>query len=263
MMADDIHTISISFDTDHLSEQRMMEFLDQSSFPGGATFFCTQPYQALDKIRAEVAPHPYLGKNIDWLVELRRKREEFPQAEGWRPHSCVFSHIIAEWLAFNGYLYASTHDAFGETGLRPSLGMWGVWQIPIYYMDNLDFSQARFWPSANRPIMSKELITRALDRPGSYVFDFHPIHLLLNTPDPETYMAARSRFVVGEDTKKLRHTGRGAYTFFCDLIEAMERKNFKSTSILDALLAFKPDARELVLEKGEYRFEDWRINDVR
>jgi hypothetical protein len=261
-MVEDAHTISISFDTDHMSEDRMKEFLVRCQFPGEATYFCTQPYRSLELTKSELAPHPYLGKSSDWLLELRGKRTEFPQAEGWRSHSCVFSHIIAEWLAFNGYVYASTHDAFGETGLKPCLGMWGIWQIPIYYMDNLDFSQSRFWPSGNRAVLSKEVISRALSQPGSYVFDFHPIHLLLNTPDPATYMAARSRFLAGEDLRKLRHPGRGADTFFCDLIEAMERKNFKSTAMLDALLTFEPNAKQLTLEKGDYRFEDWRINDA-
>jgi hypothetical protein len=262
-MPEHAHTISISFDTDHMSDGRMSEFLARCPFPGDATYFCTQAYEALSGTSWELAPHPYLGKSSDWLQELRAKRAEFPDAVGWRSHSCVFSHIVAEWLAFNGYLYASTHDDFGRAGLRPSLNMWGIWQMPIYYMDNLDLSQPRFWPSANRPVMSSEIISRALEIPGTYVFDFHPIHLLLNTPDPATYASLRGRFVNGESCEQLRHRGRGAHSFFNELVEAMDKKGFKSVSMKQALLSYSPDAKAQAFEKSDYVFEDWRINDCR
>lgn len=262
-MAEQAHTISISFDTDHMSNGRMLEFLKHSPFPGEATYFCTQVYEALSNTSSELAPHPYMGKSGDWLAELRAKRAEFPEAMGWRSHSCLFSHIVAEWLAFNGYLYASTHDEFGREGLRPSLNMWGIWQMPIYYMDNLDLSQPRFWPSANKAVMSSDIIARALEVPGTYVFDFHPIHLLLNTPDPATYSALRGRFLDGESSEILRYRGRGAHSFFCELIEAMDKKGFRSVSIHDALLAYNPDAKAQAFEKSDYVFEDWRINDSR
>src|SRR5262249_1423443 len=144
--------------------------------------------------RWEIAPHPYLGNNTDWVKELRTKRSQFPGAVGWRSHSCIFSHMIAEWLAFNGYVYASTVENFGQGGIKPHRNLWGIWQVPIFYMDNLDFSRSRFWPNWRENAFSPSLIQTSLNGDGCCVFDFHPIHLLLNTPNPDFYSHVRDRF---------------------------------------------------------------------
>ena len=75
--------ICLSFDTDHMNEARMEEFLDEVTWPGGGTFFCTQAYACLNRDEFELAPHPFLTGNRDWLFELRTKRAEFPKAVGW------------------------------------------------------------------------------------------------------------------------------------------------------------------------------------
>lgn len=230
--------IALSFDTDHLNEARMAEFLADVQFPGGGTFFCIQSYRCLEQERFELAPHPFLGSGRDWLAELKAKKAEFPNALGWRSHSCVFSHALALWLYLNGYVYASTHDNFGVKGLRPTAQMWGIWDVPIYYADNLDFSRKRFWPERNEQPFASSLIENALNDEGLYVFDFHPIHLLLNSPDPDWYAAIRDRFLAGDRTAALRYPGYGAGSFFDGLIAAMRDRNCASVSIIDGLRAF-------------------------
>lgn len=231
--------ISLSFDTDHMNEARMEEFLAEETWPGGATFFCTQPYECLSRLGGvELAPHPFLTGERNWLTELKKKRAEFPQASGWRSHSCVFSHTLAEWISCNGYLYASTHDSFGEARIRPSRHLWGVWHVPIYYMDNLDFSRNRFAPERNERPFARSLIETACRPDGLYVFDFHPIHLMLNTPDPDWYSRRRTAFLAGDSISALRYDGYGARSFFVDLVAAMNNLSLSSTSILDALCVF-------------------------
>ena len=39
--------ISLSFDTDHMNEARMEEFLAEVTWPGGGTFFCTLSFTAV------------------------------------------------------------------------------------------------------------------------------------------------------------------------------------------------------------------------
>ena len=230
--------ISLSFDTDHMNEARMEEFLAEVSWPGGATFFCTQPYDCLSQVeRFELAPHPFLTGDRNWLAELKAKRAEFPTAVGWRAHSCVFSHTLAEWISCNGYLYVSTQDSFGEAGLKPNRHLWGVWHAPIFYMDNLDFSRSRFAPERKERPFARSLLDTACRTDGLYVFDFHPIHLLLNTPDPDWYSARRAAFLAGEKTSSLRYDGYGARSFFEDLAAAMAGCDQSSSSIIEALRA--------------------------
>jgi hypothetical protein len=208
--------ICLSFDSDHMSESRMSEFLSTHEIAGTATFFCTQPYECLRDAGHELAPHPLLVAGTDWENELARKRREFPAARGWRSHSCVFSHLIAEWLGKNGYDYVSTHDQFGVAGLEPTRHSWGIWHLPIYYMDTLDISAA----------------------PALHVFDFHPIHIMLNSPDPDFYFATRDRFRAGEPAETLRHKGYGVANYFADLRAALLAAGSASIAMGDALGAF-------------------------
>lgn len=230
--------ICLSFDTDHMNEARMEEFLAEVTWPGGGTFFCTQPYACLNRDEFELAPHPFLTGNRDWLVELRTKRAEFPKAVGWRAHSCVFSHTLAEWLSCNGYVYVSTHDNFGQQGIRPNRHLWGVWHAPIYYMDNMDFSRSRFTPGIKEKPFNPALIKTACEADGFYVFDFHPIHLVLNSPNPEWYAERRAAFLAGEPIKSLRYPGPGARSFFDDLVVAMRANSCESLPIIKGLHAF-------------------------
>jgi hypothetical protein len=230
--------IALSFDTDHMSEERMVEFLTEIKIPGSSTFFCTQQYCCLDRKSIEIAPHPFLTGDRDWLEELKSKRSTFPSALGWRAHSCVFSHTLAEWISCNGYAYVSAHDAFGIAGLWPSRHLWGIWHVPIFYMDNLDFSRRRFAPERRERPFDSNLISTAISKDGLYVFDFHPIHLLLNTPDPDWYATTRVRFLAGDALKKLRYDDYGTRSFYEDLVAAMGKAGELSVSILEGLTAF-------------------------
>lgn len=238
----------------------MVEFLELFPFPGEATFFCTEAYPCLERKLHELAPHPYLGKSKVWLAELNRMRSAFPRATGWRSHSCVFSHIIAEWLAFNGYLYASTFECFGRDGTVPIRNDFGIWQMPIYYMDNLDISRGRFWPKLKQRPFDRGLIDVAIDGKACYIFDFHPIHLLLNSPEPEWYFERREAFKQGTSLTDLRFDGYGAASFFGDLASAMSDRGVRSYSMLDALLKFEPAASLLDAIGLEYTFDNRKID---
>jgi hypothetical protein len=113
--------------------------------------------------------------------------------------------------------------------------MWGIWQVPIYYMDNLDFTRKRFWPERAEEPFSLALIESALHDDGLYVFDFHPIHLLLNTPNAGWYSAVRERFLQGESTARLRYEGSGARWFYGKLLGAMSASACRSTTIIAGL----------------------------
>ena len=231
--------ICLTFDTDHLNEQRLTEFLQTHDVPGTATFFCTSPFACLDGSDHEISPHPFLPEGADWGPELAAKRQMFPDAVGWRSHSCVFSHLIARWLGENRYLYVSVDERFGQAGIKPNRHPMGtIWQIPIYYMDTFDISRQRFWSGPGVRPFDKALVTSALGDDGFYVFDFHPVHVLLNTPDPEFYFSVRDRFRAGEPIKALRYQGYGAGVFFQEATERMHAAGVRSIAIKEALAKY-------------------------
>ena len=227
--------ICISFDTDHMDDARMATFLEAVEIPGTATFFCTARFADLEGTGHELAPHPTLPEGAEWQSELQRMRELFPDAQGWRSHSCVFSHVVAAWLSDNGYRYASTNDQFGQRGIRPVRHPWGLWHLPIFYMDNMDFWNGGAGRGEPRDPFSQALIDIAVANDGLYVFDFHPIHLLLNTPDRDRYFAVRDRFKAGEPLAGLVHDGVGTRRFYDALCAALRRHGLASVSLRLAL----------------------------
>ncbi|PCI42148.1 MAG: hypothetical protein COB46_01140 [Rhodospirillaceae bacterium] len=105
----------------------------------------------------------------------------------------------------------------------------------------MDFSSGCFWQDQGDGPFSEAMIERALDDDGIYVFDFHPIHLLLNTPNRDYYFSVRDRFKAGEDIRKLAFDGTGTLDFFIRLQEAMRRSGQKSFSLGQALDAHEQD----------------------
>jgi len=229
--------LCLTFDTDHMDEVHMVRFLESVEIPGQGTFFCTQRYYCLDATHHEIGPHPTLDARTEWDGELARARGLFPEARSWRSHSCVFSHLLAEWLAGNGYQCASTNDQFGQRGIQPIRHPWGVWHLPIYYMDNMDFSRGAFWPNSGDSPFSDTLIDIAIANEGVYVFDFHPIHLLLNTPSRDFYFACRERFKTEGPLAELAFDGVGTRTFYQRLCKAMSEHGLRSLTLDEAISA--------------------------
>ena len=127
-------------------------------------------------------------------------------------------------------------------------------------MDNLDFSRHRFCPETKEKPFDRSLIDTACRRDGVYVFDFHPIHLLLNTPNPEWYLARRDDFLAGERLAALRFGGYGARSFFDELVCAMRTAERDSLPIIKALNAFVgEEIRPRDINTLPYRFDEARL----
>lgn len=233
--------ICLSFDTDHIDESRMRQFLDEVAIPGAATFFCTQTYECLDEPH-ERCPHPVLLDQSNWEHQLTVSREIAPGAVGWRSHSCTYSHRLGLTLAAAGYEYAST-QMHPTRCPQPFREAWGLWQVPIFYMDNVDFSLSRFWPMVEHEPFAPRVIEAALADPRSlFVFDFHPIHLLLNSESAAAYLERRDAFLAGDPLPGLRCAGRGARTFYDQLCAAMNTAGVPSFTIREGLRTWCLDA---------------------
>jgi len=227
--------ICLSFDTDHLDDERMREFVAEVPVPGAGTFFCTQPYEALDPKVHELCPHPTLEEGMDWDAELDRFRADFPDARGVRTHSCINSHLISIQFQRRGYQWVSMRDEPGRAGIVPYRESWGVWHLPIYYMDNMDFSAGDYWDDGAGEPFDKGLLERATGEEGLYVFDFHPIHLMLNSTSSEAYFERRDDFKTGKPIEELRCGGYGARSFYEELLSLMEGAGIDSTAMSDAV----------------------------
>jgi len=237
--------ICLTFDTDWMIDETLAMFLERVHWPGVATFFLHADLSCIHSTPHELCPHPFIEDLRSWEKGMQSLASSIPvRARGVRPHSCVFSHMIGIRLHELGYRYVSQAQHLFQAGLQPFRHPWGIWEMPIYYMDNMDFWMPKNWPNlAHRPF-SGEVIDRAINEPGLYVFDFHPLHIALNTRCHADYTSVKQRIVEERASPfDLRFPGRGVGVFFDELCEALERSGVRSHSCIAALETFDETER--------------------
>jgi hypothetical protein len=232
--------ICLTFDTDWMTDETLASFLERVQWPGVGTFFLHADLPCLHGTPHELCPHPFIDDLRSWEAGMEALASSLPvRARGMRAHSCVFSHMVGIRLHELGYRYVSQAHNLFQAGLAPFRHPWGVWEMPIYYMDNMDFWMPKNWPGLAHQPFSTEIINRAMDEPGMYVFDFHPLHIALNTRSHDDYARVKHRIVdEGVSPFDLRFPGRGVGTFFEELCVALERNGQHSRSCSEALEEF-------------------------
>ena len=229
--------ICLTFDTDWMTESSLSRFLNEFPLPGKGTFFAHEAFECLADSAHEVGPHPFISDLADWLQDLRNLSDRLGKPlHGVRTHSCVFSHMIGVGLNELGFDYVSQANNIFQDGLHPFRHPWGVWELPIYYMDNMDFWIAQNWPRLNHVPFSSEIIQRAVVGDSLYIFDFHPLHVALNTRTPEDYQAVKNRIIEGGVCPfDMAFSGRGTRVFFDELCKAMRDAGSVSLTCSQAL----------------------------
>lgn len=235
--------ICLTFDTDWMTESGMSRFLNEFPFPGQGTFFAHEAFKCLTDSVHEVSPHPFISNLGDWQQDLKSLSDTLGKpVRGVRAHSCVFSHTIGVGLSELGFEYVSQANNLFQDGLHPFRHPWGVWELPIYYMDNMDFWTTRNWPQLNHvPFLSK-LIQRAVAGDDLYVFDFHPLHVALNSRTPEDYQSVKNKITRdGISPFDLTYPGRGVRAFFNELCQEMRDAENVSLTCSQALDRWRID----------------------
>jgi hypothetical protein len=147
--------------------------------------------------------------------------------------------MLSVELAKQGYLYSSMVTLLYETNLKPYKHPWGLWEMPIYYMDNCDFCTPLNWPGSGHHPFHQDVIRKAVAEPGLYVFDLHPLHIILNTRTYNDYLAVREAVRSGKTSVfDLAFAGYGTRAFFLDLCKEMEQCGLRSYGCAETLRTY-------------------------
>ncbi len=232
--------ICLTFDTDWMTQETLARFLAEYPIPGKATIFVHADFPDLENTQHEICPHPFIDNLATWQDALKKvTRNLRGSPKGVRPHSCVFSHMVGIDLGLIGYRYVSQAHAMFETDLVPFRHPWGIWELPIYYMDNMDFWMAKNWPQDKHIPFSRSVIDNAINGESLFVFDFHPLHIALNTRNHEDYGSVKNKIASdGVSPFDLRFPGNGVQEFFKELCLQMSRANQRSYTCSEALAHF-------------------------
>lgn len=209
-----------------------VEWFDDRGIP--ITVFATHDTPLLhgrDPARVEIGIHPNLSRlHLDEEDLVKRTigelLETYPQAKGVRCHSLVQSNRLIDWFTDLGLEYDADEFRPYEDSLKAIRWWSGLVRIPIFWEDDLHLAfRAPF-----------DLKTLPLEGDGLGVFNFHPIHMYLNSSSLEHYHEVRPHYQDVDVLMNHVNTGEGIRTFAADLVDWFASRG-ESTSLMRQLAA--------------------------
>ncbi len=229
--------ISITLDTDWAPDELIRNAIEKLDHHGiRATFFVTNECN-VEFGQHEIAIHPNLKKDNDHEGLIRNLISSFPSSKGVRPHSLYTYTGIYRLYEKYGLVYCSDYIMYARHDIKPFFMVNNILQIPMFFMDDI------------HTIMSAEVGIKDcfsidclnLASQGLMVFDFHPIHLFLNTPSIEYYHKYKKFYHNPDKLNNVRCNGNGTETLFDNLLSFISDHRIKSYTLYEIYKASVDD----------------------
>lgn len=190
-------TLDIDWAHDKIIEDTV-DLIEMADVP--ATFFVTHETPFLTRLREnpkfELGIHPNFNHLLNGDFEQVRRVEEIiselmeivPEASAIRSHSLTQSTRLLENFKSAGLTHDASHFVPHHIGtaLAP-YELWnGLCHVPHFWEDDIQI----IYGSKDRNRFGS-LDDLPLDAPGLRVYDFHPIHIFLNSESLKRYEATR------------------------------------------------------------------------
>jgi hypothetical protein len=147
----------------------------------------------------EVAVHPNF-KNMNLLEEtVSNLLNIVPESIGCRSHALFYAWQLLPIYAKYGICYDSSVVMYNMPSIFPYKLTSSIWELPIFYLDYIHLWINRETEAAKET--SFKTTSFHLNTDGLKIFDFHPMHIFLNTDTLERYEAAKPYY---HDPDKLR-----------------------------------------------------------
>jgi hypothetical protein len=217
----------LTFDMDWACDEVLSDTIDLVEEAGVAvTWFVTHETPLLARLRCnpnfELGIHP----NFNFLLQgdnrngasaeevIDRLLAIVPEAKSVRSHSMTQNSGILQLFADKGITRDCNHFIPEQIGIK--LKPWRLWngliKVPYFWEDDIACLSAE-----NTAV--EELVRRE----GLKVFNFHPIHVFLNTECIERYEAARPYHDNPQELIGFRFAGPGARTALKTLLESAQQ----------------------------------------
>lgn len=226
-------TIVLTFDTDWMLADWMHRFEEEYDSIPESTFFVHSKTGDWRPQNHAVGPHPTIS-SLDSPPVIPADLH----VAGVRTHTCVSSHMLSLHWAKAGFQYESNTTRFLEALIQPTQTPWGIWELPIFYMDNIDLCLPLNWRgSGHEPLEVRKIVAKVSPESLS-VFDFHPLHIALNTRSYADYQSKKEKIQRGVDPWTLASPGHGVRDVFEYLIDQFQSGSFEvetAESVVDNL----------------------------
>ena len=214
--------IFLTFDIDWAHDEIIQDTVDLlSHYKVPGTFFATHESTVVkhlfDQKFHEIGIHPNFNdllndNTCDLTAEYKITEllKLFPSAKSIRSHSTTWSGVIQELIL----KYELTHECNTFIPWQSSIDLkpWNLWnglvRVPYFWEDDV----ALLFKEPNSSLI--KLSSNKLK-----VYDFHPIHIFLNTETLERYESTRPLHKNPKELLKYRYRGYGTRNKFIDLLE--------------------------------------------
>ncbi|NUO81979.1 hypothetical protein HUU05_18045 [candidate division KSB1 bacterium] len=225
--------IFLTMDTDWCPEEVLqfaLALLQKHALP--CTIFATGRYAALenrDPTRIEIGLHPNFNeaKLAQYESKLNELLALYPHALGVASHAMMSSTPLLELFKRAGLQYDRNLLFYKQTQARAFYHYNGLLRLPIFWEDDIWFSHEPEVPFAAAPLLEERF---------HYLYNFHPVHLYLNTASAAHYASCKPYYRDPAKLREVRHAGYGVHSYFMDLIEFIAAQNI-ATGLLHELLS--------------------------
>jgi hypothetical protein len=223
--------VFLTFDMDWCSDEVLSYTLNIiEKYNIKATFFVTHKTDLLTRMNSnkniELGIHPNFnpllsgdfkyGKNVDEVIMYYK--QIIPNAKSVRSHSMTQSSLILNsFETFNLTYDCNTFIPYSSNIKLKPYKHWSnrLIKVPYFWEDDIHCLSHDPWN-----------IQPYLRRHGLKVFDFHPMHIFLNTEDLQRYENSREDFFDFTKLQEKRNlTFYGVENFFLEIIHYIKDKN--------------------------------------
>lgn len=221
----------LTFDVDWAHDDVLLDSVDLINESGAAaTWFVTHATPVLNDIRAlqsqELGLHPNFNPLLDGVSSNSQNAEMIvkallyivPEAKSIRSHSMTQSSRLLDLFQTSGLTHEVNHFIPHHAGFE--LKPWLLWnqlcKVPYFWEDDVHVLYDSIGIAQRDPA---ELATAG----GLKVFDFHPIHVFLNTESLERYERTRALHHNPKELIKHRYEGYGTRNRLIELLELAKK----------------------------------------
>jgi len=221
--------IILTFDTDYMRPDWMSAFMNRYPNLPKSTFFLHKDSLDWDSDFHEINEHPTIVDLHEFSLSTNLGHPI--RGKGLRSHSCVSSHMLSVNWAKSGIKYQSQETRWGQTYKSPERTAWGIYEFPISYMDNQDLWIEKNWTHKHEKF-SQSLIDLATQSSEIFLFDFHPLHIALNTKSVDDYALKKEslEFHMSKAWGEPTEFGEGVRDFFEKVLSSIEELGTKTST---------------------------------
>ncbi len=137
----------------------------------------------------EIGLHPnfntiFQNQKVDFSQTILELKKNYPQAKGIRSHSLTSSTFLLNIFKEFDMKYEANHLLPYYSEIKP-IKLWNnLISIPFNWEDDVHFMYRNSFKNSKLDIDSKKL----------NILNFHPIHILMNTPNEEYYTSIKQHY---------------------------------------------------------------------